>query len=155
VRVAVRATTTSRPEDDRARVADPRDRRYTISTTRFALRRSTRAHCVRINRATSAAHKVAQVAERAKRRHAMPHRRQLGLAAQAPPDLEFSNPVEALVTAATSFVELMERLDFTDFKVSMKPPASRTRIASTGCGEEDRLPLHLGITRPARSGRRR
>src|SRR3954447_1647400 len=29
-------------------------------------------------------------------------------------DLEFTNPVEALVTAAVEFVELMERLDFTD-----------------------------------------
>ena len=45
-------------------------------------------------------------------------------------DLEFSNPVEALVTAAVEFVELMERLDFTDFKVSMK---------STSVPEHDRL----------------
>ena len=35
-------------------------------------------------------------------------------------DLEFTNPVEALVTAATEWVELMHRLDFHDFKVSMK-----------------------------------
>ena len=28
-------------------------------------------------------------------------------------ELEFTNPVEALVTAATEWVELMERLDFT------------------------------------------
>ncbi len=45
-------------------------------------------------------------------------------------DLEYTNPVEALVTAAVEFVELMERLDFTNFKVSMK---------STSVPEHDRL----------------
>src|ERR1700752_4896859 len=34
--------------------------------------------------------------------------------------LEYDNPVEALVTAAIETVTLMERLDFTHFKVSMK-----------------------------------
>ena len=45
-------------------------------------------------------------------------------------DLEFSNPVEALVTAAVEFVELMERLDFTNFKVSMKSTSVPNTIAS-------------------------
>src|SRR5437764_2903777 len=35
-------------------------------------------------------------------------------------ELEFTNPIEALVTAASDWVELMHRLDFYDFKVSMK-----------------------------------
>ena len=63
-------------------------------------------------------------------------------------ELESDNPVEALVTAAIESVELMERLDFHDFKVSMK---------STNGPEHDRLqpaarprrstyPLHLGVT---------
>src|ERR671924_1865133 len=34
--------------------------------------------------------------------------------------LERENPVEALVSAAVEFCELMERLDFYDFKVSIK-----------------------------------
>src|ERR1700758_252723 len=34
--------------------------------------------------------------------------------------LEYDNPVEALVSAAIETVELMERLQFTNFKVSMK-----------------------------------
>ena len=45
-------------------------------------------------------------------------------------DLEFENPVEALVTAAVVFVELMERLDFTNFKVSMKSTSVPNTIAS-------------------------
>ena len=45
-------------------------------------------------------------------------------------ELEFTNPVEALVTAAVETVELMERLDFDNFKVSMK---------STSRAEHDRL----------------
>ena len=45
-------------------------------------------------------------------------------------ELEFANPVEALVTAAVEFVELMERLDFTDFKVSMKSTSVPNTIAS-------------------------
>src|SRR5947207_2886377 len=62
-------------------------------------------------------------------------------------DLEFSNPVEALVTAASEFVELMERLDFTDFKVSMKSTSVPNTIASNRLlSEKIDYPLHLGIT---------
>src|SRR6201987_3042886 len=42
-------------------------------------------------------------------------------------ELESSNPVEALVTAAIETVELMERLEFRNFKVSLK----RTSVPNT------------------------
>jgi (E)-4-hydroxy-3-methylbut-2-enyl-diphosphate synthase len=62
-------------------------------------------------------------------------------------DLEFTNPVEALVTAAVETVELMERLDFTDFKVSMKSTSVPNTIASNRLlAERIPYPLHLGVT---------
>src|SRR3954451_25011119 len=62
-------------------------------------------------------------------------------------DLEFSNPVEALVTAAVETVELMERLDFTDFKVSMKSTSVPNPIASNRLlSQRIPYPLHLGVT---------
>jgi (E)-4-hydroxy-3-methylbut-2-enyl-diphosphate synthase len=62
-------------------------------------------------------------------------------------DLEFENPVEALVTAAVEFVELMERLDFTNFKVSMKSTSVPNTIASNRLlAERIPYPLHLGVT---------
>ncbi len=62
-------------------------------------------------------------------------------------DLEYSNPVEALVTAAVEFVELMEKLDFTNFKVSMKSTSVPNTIASNRLlAERIPYPLHLGVT---------
>jgi (E)-4-hydroxy-3-methylbut-2-enyl-diphosphate synthase len=62
-------------------------------------------------------------------------------------DLEYSNPVEALVTAATEWVELMERLQFTNFKVSMKSTSVPNTIASNRLlSERIPYPLHLGVT---------
>ena len=62
-------------------------------------------------------------------------------------DLEFTNPVEALVTAATEWVELMHRLDFYDFKVSMKSTSVPNTIASNRLlAEKIDHPLHLGVT---------
>jgi (E)-4-hydroxy-3-methylbut-2-enyl-diphosphate synthase len=62
-------------------------------------------------------------------------------------DLEFTNPVEALVTAATEFVDLMHRLDFQDFKVSMKSTSVPNTIASNRLlAEKIDHPLHLGVT---------
>src|SRR5256884_2245534 len=89
------------------------------------------AHCVRINPGNiGGPDKVAQGAERAKKADT-PLR--IGVNSGSLPqhlrDLEFSNPVEALVTAASEFVELMERLDFTDFKVSMKSTSVPHTIA--------------------------
>src|SRR6202008_5063833 len=62
-------------------------------------------------------------------------------------ELEFTDPVEALVTAAAEFVELMERLDFENFKVSMKSTSVPNTIASNRMlSERIPYPLHLGIT---------
>ena len=61
--------------------------------------------------------------------------------------LERENSVEALVTAATEFVALMESLDFTNFKVSIKSTNVPNTIAANRL-LSDRIPypLHLGIT---------
>src|SRR5881397_1996109 len=80
------------------------------------------AHCVRLNPGNiGGPDKVAEVVSRAKKR-GTPLR--IGVNSGSLPahlrELEFTNPVEALVAAAAGFVELMERLDFSDFKVSMK-----------------------------------
>ncbi len=62
-------------------------------------------------------------------------------------ELEFSDPVEALVTAATEFVELMEKLEFTDFKISMKSTSVPNTIASNRrLSERIPYPIHLGVT---------
>src|ERR671935_267688 len=61
--------------------------------------------------------------------------------------LERENPVEALVTAAVEFVELMERLEFPNFKVSIKSTNVPNTIASNRLlSERIPYPLHLGIT---------
>ena len=61
--------------------------------------------------------------------------------------LEYENPVEALVTAAIETVQLMERLDFTNFKVSMKSTSVPNTIASNRMlSERIPYPLHLGVT---------
>src|ERR1700710_976543 len=79
------------------------------------------AHCVRINPGNiGGPDKVAEGGAAAKRASA-PLR--VGVNSGSLPkhlrDLEFTNPVEALVTAATEWVELMHKLDFYDFKVLM------------------------------------
>jgi (E)-4-hydroxy-3-methylbut-2-enyl-diphosphate synthase len=62
-------------------------------------------------------------------------------------DLERENPVEALVRAAVEFVELMERLSFENFKVSIKSTSVPNTIASNRLlSERIPYPLHLGIT---------
>src|ERR671933_1274599 len=80
------------------------------------------AHCVRINPGNIGGHdKVAQVVERA-RELGTPLR--VGVNSGSLPEhlrqLEYDDPVSALVTAAAEMVELMERLEFENFKVSMK-----------------------------------
>ena len=51
------------------------------------------------------------------------------------------------MTAGTEFVELMERLDFTDFKVSIKSTNVPNTIAANRLlSERIPYPLHLGIT---------
>jgi (E)-4-hydroxy-3-methylbut-2-enyl-diphosphate synthase len=61
--------------------------------------------------------------------------------------LEESDPVDALVRAALEFVELMEDLDFENFKVSVKSTnVPRTIAANRRLASEIDYPLHLGIT---------
>ena len=107
------------------------------------------AHCVRLNPGNiGGPDKVAQVAEKA-RAAGVPMR--IGVNSGSLPkhlhELERENSVEALVQAAVEFVELMERLDFTDFKVSIKSTSVPNTIASNRL-LADRIdyPLHLGIT---------
>jgi (E)-4-hydroxy-3-methylbut-2-enyl-diphosphate synthase len=107
------------------------------------------AHCIRLNPGNiGGPEKVAEVAARAKML-GTPLR--IGVNSGSLPahlrDLEYTNPVEALVTAAVEFVELMERFDFTNFKVSMKSTSVPNTIASNRLlSERIPYPLHLGVT---------
>src|SRR3712207_1143995 len=107
------------------------------------------AHCVRLNPGNiGGPDKVAQVAEKA-RAAKVPMR--IGVNSGSLPkhlhELERENSVEALVRAAVEFVELMERLDFEDFKVSIKSTSVPNTIASNRLlAERIPYPLHLGIT---------
>src|SRR5437764_3354624 len=107
------------------------------------------AHCVRLKPGNiGGPDKVAQVVARAKEL-GTPLR--IGVNSGSLPahlrELEYTSPVEALVTAALGFVELMESLDFTDFKVSMKSTSVPNTIASNRMlAQRISYPLHLGIT---------
>ena len=107
------------------------------------------AHCVRLNPGNiGGEEKVAQVAERAK---AAGTPMRIGVNSGSLPKhlhaLERENSVEALVAAAIEFVEMMERLDFQDFKVSIKSTNVPNTIASNRLlSEKIDYPLHLGIT---------
>ncbi len=107
------------------------------------------AHCVRINPGNIGGRdKVAEVAAKANSR-GTPLR--IGVNSGSLPkhlhELERENSVEALVTAAVEFVELMESVDFTNFKVSIKSTNVPDTIAANRL-LSDRIPypLHLGIT---------
>jgi (E)-4-hydroxy-3-methylbut-2-enyl-diphosphate synthase len=104
------------------------------------------AHCVRLNPGNiGGPEKVAEVAELATR-HGTGGGGGVELGALAA-HLERENPVEALVNAAVEFVELMERLRFTNFKVSIKSTNVPNTIASNRLlSERIPYPLHLGIT---------
>src|SRR5919108_5116233 len=105
------------------------------------------AHCIRINPGNIGGHdKVGQVVDRA-RAAAVPMR--IGVNSGSLPkhlhELERENPVEALVAAAVEFVDLMERLEFHDFKVSIKSTSVPNTIASNRLlSERIEYPLHLG-----------
>ncbi len=107
------------------------------------------AHCVRLNPGNiGGPDKVAEVAARA-RQLGTPLR--IGVNSGSLPahlrELEYTNPVEALVAAALGFVELMESLEFTNFKVSMKSTSVPNTIASNRLlAEKIPYPLHLGVT---------
>src|ERR671925_1779366 len=90
------------------------------------------AHCIRLNPGNiGGPDKVAQVAERATAA-GVPMR--IGVNSGSLPkhlhELERSSPVEALVQAAVEFVELMESLDFENFKVSIKSTSVPNTIAA-------------------------
>src|ERR1700750_2298794 len=107
------------------------------------------AHCVRINPGNiGGPEKTAEVVAKAKEL-GTPLR--IGVNSGSLPkhlrDLEFSDPVEALVRAAVEYVELMERLEFADFKVSMKSTSVPNTIHSNRrLAERIPYPLHLGVT---------
>ncbi len=107
------------------------------------------AHCVRINPGNiGGPDKVGEVVALARER-GTPLR--VGVNSGSLPrhlrQLEYDNPVEALVTAALETVALMESLDFTDFKVSMKSTSVPNTIASNRLlSQRIPYPLHLGIT---------
>ncbi len=107
------------------------------------------AHCIRLNPGNiGGREKVAEVAELANRKN-VPMR--IGVNSGSLPKhlhaLEREAPVEALVAAAIEFVELMEGLDFTNFKVSIKSTnVPYTIAANRQLSEKIPYPLHLGIT---------
>jgi (E)-4-hydroxy-3-methylbut-2-enyl-diphosphate synthase len=107
------------------------------------------AACIRLNPGNiGGPDKVAEVAAKA---NALGTPLRIGVNSGSLPahlrDLEYENPVEALVTAAVEFVELMERLEFTNFKVSMKSTSVPNTIASNRLlSERIPYPLHLGVT---------
>jgi (E)-4-hydroxy-3-methylbut-2-enyl-diphosphate synthase len=107
------------------------------------------AHCVRLNPGNiGGPDKVAEVVAVA-RELGTPLR--VGVNSGSLPehlrDLEYSDPVEALVSSAVETVELMERLDFHDFKVSMKSTSVPNTIASNRLlAARIPYPLHLGVT---------
>src|ERR1041385_2009058 len=107
------------------------------------------AHCIRLNPGNiGGREKVAEVAEKATAA-GVPMR--IGVNSGSLPrhlhELERDNPVEALVTAAVQFVELMESLDFENFKVSVKSTSVPNTIAANRLlAEKIDYPIHLGVT---------
>ncbi len=107
------------------------------------------ADCIRLNPGNIGGRdKVAEVAEKATKA-GVPMR--IGVNSGSLPkhlhELERTEPVEALVAAAVEFVELMEGLDFENFKVSIKSTNVPNTIAANRLlAEKIPYPIHLGIT---------
>jgi (E)-4-hydroxy-3-methylbut-2-enyl-diphosphate synthase len=107
------------------------------------------AHCIRLNPGNIGGRdKVAEVAVKATAA-GVPMR--IGVNSGSLPkhlhELEREAPVEALVAAAVEFVELMESLDFENFKISIKSTNVPNTIAANRLlAEKVPYPLHLGIT---------
>ncbi|MEA2404147.1 MAG: (E)-4-hydroxy-3-methylbut-2-enyl-diphosphate synthase, partial [Thermoleophilaceae bacterium] len=105
------------------------------------------AHCIRLNPGNiGGPDKVAEVAAKAK---AAGTPMRIGVNSGSLPkhlhELERENSVEALVQAAVEYVELMHKLDFYDFKVSIKSTSVPNTIASNRLlSERVDHPLHLG-----------
>src|SRR3954466_3057807 len=107
------------------------------------------ADCIRLNPGNiGGPAKVAEVAEKATAKN-VPMR--IGVNSGSPPkhlhELERENSVDALVQAGVEFVELMEGLDFENFKISIKSTNVPNTIASNRLlAEKVPYPIHLGIT---------
>jgi (E)-4-hydroxy-3-methylbut-2-enyl-diphosphate synthase len=107
------------------------------------------ADCIRLNPGNiGGREKVAEVAAKATKA-GVPMR--IGVNSGSLPkhlhELERREPVVALVQAAVEFVELMESLDFENFKVSIKSTNVPNTIAANRLlAERIDYPLHLGIT---------
>src|SRR3954452_425397 len=107
------------------------------------------ADCIRLNPGNiGGPEKVAEVAEKANAKN-VPMR--IGVNSGSLPkhlhELERENSVDALVQAGVEFVELMERLDFENFKISIKSTNVPNTIASNRLlAEKVPYPIHLGIT---------
>jgi (E)-4-hydroxy-3-methylbut-2-enyl-diphosphate synthase len=107
------------------------------------------AHCIRLNPGNiGGPDKVAEVAARAT---AIGVPMRIGVNSGSLPkhlhELERSSPVEALVQAAVEFVELMERLEFENFKVSIKSTSVPNTIAANRLlASKIEYPIHLGVT---------
>jgi (E)-4-hydroxy-3-methylbut-2-enyl-diphosphate synthase len=107
------------------------------------------AHCVRLNPGNIGGPEKAGIVIEHAKKTGTPLR--VGVNSGSLPahlrELEYSDPVEALVRAAVETVELMERLDFDNFKVSMKSTSVPNTIASNRMlAERIPYPLHLGVT---------
>src|SRR4029079_4985632 len=91
------------------------------------------AHCIRLNPGNIGGR--AKVAEGAAQATEAGVPMRIGVNSGSLPkhlhELERTSPVEALVAAAVEFVELMEGLDFEDFKVSIKSTNVPNTIAAT------------------------
>ena len=107
------------------------------------------AHCIRLNPGNiGGREKVREVAQKATEA-GVPMR--IGVNSGSLPKhlhaLERDQPVEALVSAAVEFVELMEDLEFENFKVSIKSTNVPNTIAANRLlSQRIDYPLHLGIT---------
>src|SRR3954462_12875961 len=107
------------------------------------------AHCIRLNPGNIGGRE--KVAEGAERANAAGVPMRIGVNSGSLPKhlhaLEREAPVEALVAAAVEFVELMEGLDFENFKVSIKSTNVPYTIAANRLlSEKIPYPLHLGVT---------
>src|SRR6059058_750360 len=107
------------------------------------------AHCIRLNPGNiGGREKVAEVAARATDA-GVPMR--IGVNSGSLPkhlhELERADPVEALVKAAVEFCDLMESLDFENFKVSIKSTnVPNTIAANRKLSDRIPYPIHLGVT---------
>jgi (E)-4-hydroxy-3-methylbut-2-enyl-diphosphate synthase len=107
------------------------------------------AHCIRINPGNIGGHEKTRLVVDRARAAGVPMR--IGVNSGSLPkhlhELEREDSVEALVRAAVEYVELMESLDFHDFKVSIKSTSVPNTIASNRLlAQRIDYPIHLGIT---------